>query len=228
MIKQKLLLALFFTIILTSVEAQNDVNQYDESGKRHGLWTKNYEGTDILRYTGQFNHGKEIDTFKYYKVKNKKAVLSAIKVFNSQNNLAKVTFFASNGKKVSEGEMDGKKFIGKWVYYHNNSNKILIEEFYNPKGLLDGERLVYYLNGNIAEKALYKQGKLDGPSFWFTEKKDTLRMSTYSDDKLNGLSIYNDASGKLSAKGNYKDNLKVGAWLYYKDGELEKEVDHSN
>ena len=208
------------------MNAQNGVNELDKAGKRHGLWAKNYDGTDIPRYSGTFVHGKEVDTFKYYKIKNSKAVLSAIKVFNTEDSIAEVTFFASNGKTVSKGKMDGKSFIGKWMYFHNNSENVMIEEYYDNSGKLEGERFVYYKNGNLAEKANYKNGLLDGTSYWFTEKKDTLRISNYTNDKLNGLSIYNDAAGQLSAKGNYKNNLKVGAWLYYKDGELQKEIDH--
>ena len=228
MIKQKVIFVLFFINYLTGLSAQNDVNQLDTDGKRHGLWTKTYEGTSIPRYSGRFIHGKEVDTFKYYKIKNNKPVLSALKVFNNDNNTAKVAFYASNGKVVSEGIMDGKHFIGKWMYYHNNSDALMIVEQYNDQGALDGERLVYYKNGNLAEKAQFKKGQLNGESLWYTEKGDTLRISNYVNDKLNGPSVYYEATGTLSAKGHYKDNLKTGIWLYYKNGILEKEINHSN
>ncbi len=44
-------------------------------------------------------------------VKNK-AVLSATKEFNENDNRADVKFFTSTGKVICEGNMDGKKYVG--------------------------------------------------------------------------------------------------------------------
>ena len=41
MIKQKLIFSIIFTIILTSLTAQNELNGFDENGERHGIWRKN-------------------------------------------------------------------------------------------------------------------------------------------------------------------------------------------
>ena len=226
MIKQKIILVFTFTIILTSLHAQNEVNTYDENGKRHGIWQKTYPGSDQLRYKGRFNHGKEIDTFKYYKLKRKKSVLSAIKVFDSNSHKAEVTFMASNGKVVSKGAMDGKKFIGKWLYYHKNSDTIMIEEIYDVDGQLTGQRKVYFGNGNIAETSNYKQGKLDGISKNYDEASKLLQESMYENGKLNGQTSYYDTKGSIKAKGSFKDNTKVGVWEYYSKGILSKKVDH--
>ena len=87
MIKQKVYFSFIFTIILTIAHAQKSVNQFDKSGKRHGIWTKNYHKTDQKRYEGQFVHGKEVDTFKYYTLSKGKSVLSATKVFNIKDSL---------------------------------------------------------------------------------------------------------------------------------------------
>lgn len=220
-------LTLFFTIILTSAFAQKSVNQFDNNGKRDGLWTKNYHETNQKRYEGVFKHGKEIDTFKYYTLSGGKSVLSAVKVFNENNNLAEVTFLSSNKKVISEGAMNGKNFVGQWVYYHKNSNTKMIVEQYNQDGELDGERYVYYSNGNTAEKASYKNGKLNGESKWLTEKGILIKESNYKDDLLHGETINYDASGNVTSKGNYAEDKKVGVWTYYKDGKLSKEIDHT-
>ena len=118
MIKQKIISLFTFTIILTSVSAQTKVNQFDDKGERHGVWKKNYPKTNHLRYEGKFFHGKEIDTFKYYKLKRKKSVLSAIKVFNPENTMAEVVFMTSKGNIVSKGQMDGRNYIGTVSYTH--------------------------------------------------------------------------------------------------------------
>ena len=226
MIRHKLFFALIFTIILTGASSQTNVNQYDENGERHGVWEKTYDNTNQFRYRGQFNHGKEIDTFKYYKLKRGKSVLSATKVFNTENNLAEVTFMASNKKMVSQGKMEGKNFIGKWLFYHRKSEAIMIEENYNTFGQLDQERKVFYDNGVVAESAMYKNGKLNGASKSFSDSNKLLQSALYKDDKLEGQSIYYDADGNTRAQGNYKANVKTGIWLYYKAGVLTRKVDH--
>ncbi|SHH37182.1 toxin-antitoxin system YwqK family antitoxin [Winogradskyella jejuensis] len=228
MIKHKLIFGFIFTITLTSLAAQNEVNNFDKSGKRHGVWQKNYPKTNQLRYEGQFVHGKEVDTFKYYKLKRKKSVLSAIKVFNIENNRAQVTFMASNGKVVSKGEMDGKNFVGKWLYFHKNSQQIMIEEHYNPEGKLDGIRTVFFINGALAEEAEYKDGLLNGISKIYSESGKLLQESLYKMDKLEGQTTYYDADGNIQAKGLFKANLKTGIWEYYKNGKLTRKADHTN
>lgn len=228
MIKRKIAFGIIFTIILTSLSAQSDVNNYDESGKRHGIWQKNYPNTNQLRYKGKFVHGKEIDTFKFYKLKRKKSVLSAVKIFNEENNQAEVTFMASSGNIISKGKMSGKSFIGKWIFYHKNSDIPMIEENYNSNGELDGKRSVMFINGKIAEVAEYKNNLLNGVSKTYSESGRLLQESTYSEDKLDGSTIYYDTDGNVQAEGNFKSNLKIGIWEYYKNKELIRKVDHDN
>ncbi|GGI58080.1 toxin-antitoxin system YwqK family antitoxin [Winogradskyella haliclonae] len=228
MIKHIIAYGVVLTIILTPLAAQNEINKFDESGKRHGIWQKNYPKTNQLRYKGKFLHGKEIDTFKYYKLKRKKSVLSAVKVFNLDNNEAQVTFMASNGNVISQGKMDGKNFIGKWVFFHKNSQDIMIEENYNAKGQLEGKRSVMFINGKVAEVADYKNDLLNGITKIYSESGKLLQESIYKDDKLDGNTSYYDIDGNLQAKGSFKSNLKIGLWEYYKNGELVRKVDHDN
>lgn len=227
MIKQKKIFTLFFTIILTSVSGQESVNQFDKDGKRNGLWTKNYHETNQKRYEGVFKHGKEVDTFKYYTLSSGKSVLSAIKVFNENNSLAEVTFLSSNKMVISEGTMNEKNFVGQWIFYHKNSKSKMIVEQYNKDGVLDGDRFVYFKNGNSAEKASYKNGKLNGESKWYTENNVLIKQSYYKEDQLHGETINYDASANITSKGNYNEDQKEGIWLYYKDGERSKEINHT-
>jgi antitoxin component YwqK of YwqJK toxin-antitoxin module len=228
MIKQKLIFTLIFTIILTTVSAQKSVNQFDKDGKRHGIWTKNYFETNQKRYEGQFNHGKEIDTFNYYTLSKGKSVLSAIKVFNEADSISDVKFFTSRKIIISEGRMNGKCFIGKWIFYHKNSSDKMIIENYNDQGKLEGDRTVYYKKGDIAEEAHYKDGQLEGESKWFSETGVLLRHSNYKKGELNGLTINYDSKGNITSKGDYLNDKKSGIWKYYEAGKIKKEIDHTN
>ena len=89
-------------LIVTSLVYAQDINQFDENGKRHGVWKKNFEGTKQLRYEGQFDHGKEVGEFKFYKLVKKKSVLTATKLFDLDGS-AYVKFLASTGKIVYPG-----------------------------------------------------------------------------------------------------------------------------
>ncbi|WP_299107542.1 toxin-antitoxin system YwqK family antitoxin [uncultured Winogradskyella sp.] len=227
MVKQKVYVLFILTVFLTTVYAQKSVNQFDKDGKRHGIWTKNYHKTDQKRYEGNFVHGKEVDSFKYYTLSSGKSVLSAVKVFNENDSIADVTFIASTKKVISKGRMNGKRFIGEWVFYHKNSSDVMIIEHYNDEGLLEGERFVYFKNGKVAESANYKNGELHGESKWFSEQNVLLRHAQYKDGHLEGKTIHYGSDGKKVSEGDYIKSQKKGIWKYYKDGELTKKIDHT-
>ena len=202
-----------------------EVNQFDEYGKRHGVWRKTFEGTKAIRYEGQFNHGKEVGLFKFYKYINNKSVLSATKQFNETSNVADVKFLTSKGKVISEGQMDGKKYIGNWKYYHKNSKQILRTEEYDKNGVQQGELLVYYENGTLAEKSNYINGKLEGKSIWYNENGIPVKEFVFENDELHGLSKYYSNKGDLLIEGVYKRGKKHGIWKYYQNGKLKEEKD---
>ena len=228
MIKQKICLCITLTFFLCFAQSQNTKNKFDENGKRHGYWSKNYPGKDLLRYSGNFHHGKEIDTFKYYTIENDKSVLSAIKIFNKNDDVAKVIYMTSAGNIISEGLMDGKKHIGKWIYYHKNSKIKMIEEYYNKEGLLEGVKSIFYNNGNKAERAIYKNGKLNGESIWYSIDNNITRISNYKDGELHGKTTYYDKFKHKTDEGVYNNGKKSGVWTYYKSGKIYKKINHND
>ena len=216
----------FLFLVLVTSFAFSQKNQFDAQNKRHGLWSKNYLHTDQIRYQGEFNHGKEIGTFKFYKLKGGKSVLSATKEFSLDSDIINVTFFTSSGKIISKGKMKAKAFIGKWVYYHNKSETIMTLENYNDKGELHGEKITYYKNAQIAEKKNYVNGKKEGLSLWYSQEGVVLKELNYKNDMFNGLSKYYDANGKLIAEGYYRNDKKHGIWMYTENGKTKKK-DHT-
>lgn len=218
-------LLIYFLSFFASVVFAQDINQFDANGKRHGIWKKTFEGSNVLRYEGEFHHGKEIGLFKFYKNIRKKAVLTATKQFNKDDNTAYVTFLSSRGKIISEGKMNGKMYIGEWKYYQKRNDNLLTLEHYNNGGKLDGERFVYYENGQIAEQQFYKNGNLDGASVWYSEKNVVLKEFMYVNGELHGPAKFYDFKGQLITDGQYKKGKKHGVWKYYEEGELTNEKD---
>jgi antitoxin component YwqK of YwqJK toxin-antitoxin module len=213
---------LFF--ISSLISAQN-INQFDANGERHGIWKKTFEGTNQVRYEGEFSHGKEIGLFKFYKYLKKKSVLSATKQFNEKDNIVDVKFLSSRAKVISEGKMNGKLYVGKWIYYHNKSNKVMTLETYNDVGELQGKRFVYYENGQIAEEANYVEGSQEGVSTWYSKNGVVTKVFVYENNELHGIAKYYDEEGIKLVEGPYKRDKKTGLWKYYTNGRLVKQKD---
>jgi antitoxin component YwqK of YwqJK toxin-antitoxin module len=213
---------IFLLVLLVSVTntalGQSKINQNDNSGKRHGIWKKFYSN-DRIRYTGKFNHGKEIGTFKYYSASNSDFPI-LIKNYHDSDNVADVQFFTPSGVLESKGKMKGKLREGKWLYYHPDGKSVMSEENY-LNGKLDGEYKTFYSSGEPTEITTYKNGLLDGNYKKYSIKGFLYQDFNYKKGKLNGMAIYySRKSGDLIKKGPFKDDLRVGTWENYVDGEL--------
>ncbi|GAA0872085.1 toxin-antitoxin system YwqK family antitoxin [Gangjinia marincola] len=217
MIKHILVLWLFS---LVSSAQTVKLNQFDAQGQRHGYWKKTYENSDQIRYEGTFRHGKEVDTFKFYKPNTRYP--SALTIFSIDSNRATQIYLAQNGHKISEGLLEGKQRTGTWTYYHEDGNTVMMTEEYT-NGQLNGFQITYFPNGKIAEKSNYLNGNLHGVSNMYNDQGTLVKVFTYDKGQLHGETIYYNADGSKSSSGNYKNNKKHGIWQYYKDGKVVKE-----
>ncbi len=218
-------LVLFLGLGGSLLAQQEKINALDANGKRHGVWKKYYANTTILRYEGTFAHGKEVGEFKFYKNHNGKAVLSAVKKFNANSDTARVIFYSSKGKVVSEGTMEGKKYVGTWNYYQNKNMNLLTKENYNSNGKLHGERIVYYSNGAISQKENFVNGKREGTTYLYTEDGVLLKEYNYKNGELHGPAKFYTSTGTLKQEGNYKEGKMHGVWNYYNNGKIVQEKD---
>ena len=217
--KMKLVFCFFFGIFfgIYPAFAQSDINQYDENGKRHGVWKKYFSNSQQLRYEGEFDHGKEIGTFKYY-CEECNDVPTITREFK-KDNTALVKYFTKKGKLVSEGMMDGKNRIGEWIYYHEKSEAVMTKESY-ANGKLHGKKITYYPNGKVTEEINYENGVMQGENLYYSYDGVLLKKLKYENDQLQGEATYYDAHGNVVIEGFYKDGKKHGLWKYYKDGKI--------
>jgi len=218
-------LLLLISCFFFSFSSAQDVNQLDENGERHGKWEKKFPKTDIYRYQGQFNHGKPYGTFKFYEAVSNKQVLIATRIFNTENDLADVTFFSAKGNVISKGKMRNKTYVGEWLYYHKDSKQIMTQEFYNNEGKLEGKKSVYYLSGQIAETMYYINGLLNGESISYSEKGKVLRIENYKDNLFHGVYKTFDIKGNPVEDGQYFNDERKGIWRFYQNGKLIEEKD---
>lgn len=211
------------TLFFSFISFAQTFNQFDANGKRDGKWKKNFDGTNVVRYEGTFQNGTETGIFKFYKNIKGEAVLTATREYSPNSDTAKVVFFASNGKVISQGFMRDKTYIGDWTYYHNNGTQIMTLEHYNNKGLLEGERNIYYLSGQVAEKSLYENGMLHGKTLGYAENGTVIKEHHYKMGNLHGEAKFYDEAGNLLVEGFYKNDQKHGIWKYYEKGTLKEE-----
>lgn len=213
--------------VLFSIEsiAQEGLNAYDANGKRHGSWKGYYDNdSGSLKYEGTFEHGKETGLFKFYQPKQKNPV--ATRFFRPGSDTVEVKYLAQNGKTISEGKMMDRQRVGEWIYYHNNSDRIMMTEHYENDSL-HGPKVTYFDNGNIAEKANYTHGKLQGEKIIYSEKGVVLEHLQYVNGELHGPARFYNGKGELLTEGNYKKDRHHGIWKYYENGKLKEEKDFS-
>lgn len=220
MIDKKLFFSFIFFFCLTVSVSQEVHNQYDKSGKRHGPWRGYYDDDKSkLRYEGEFEHGNEVGLFKFYEEGLKQPV--ATKLFDPTSSVVQVKYLTQAGKTISEGPIKDRMRTGTWKYYHKNSDKLMMIENYS-EGQLHGEKIIYYDNGQIAEKANYEQGQLQGKKLLFSEKGVVLEDLQYVNGELHGPAKIYNGKGELMSEGNYKRDKHHGMWKYYEDGKLKE------
>ncbi|MBV1887866.1 MAG: toxin-antitoxin system YwqK family antitoxin [Urechidicola sp.] len=203
-------------IFLGNLYAQ-EINQTNENGERVGSWKKYYKNKRI-RYEGQFENGKEVGVFKFYSAADSKFPI-AIKNFDKDSEVVQVQFFTIKGFLESEGEMIAKDRIGLWVYFHKDGKNKMIEENYE-NGQLNGEYKIFYVNGKLTKLSHYKDGLLEGNSKKYSQEGVLVENVNYVKNVLNGPAAFYEINGNLKQKGVYEDDLKVGVWEFYTDGQL--------
>ena len=128
----------YFLILLlsTTICFAQEINKFDDNGKKNGTWKGVYEESKRPRYEGVFDHGTEVGVFKFFD-DTKVGTVIATREFNPTDNSCYTIFYNQNKNKVSEGKVVNKKFEGSWKYYHEDSSEIMTTENYID-GKLEG------------------------------------------------------------------------------------------
>ncbi len=196
------------------------INQFDEQGHRHGLWKKYYKNSDQLRYTGKFEHGEEVGTFKFYKPESE-GQPAATKTYHPHSDTVILKFYNPKGRLITEGKMLHKKRVGAWNYYKGSKQHPLVMTEHYKNDQLEGWKIVYYENGQITAKKHYKNGMKNGKVLIYAKNGQLLQQYHYVNDTLEGYSKVYNASGHLLSEGAYKKGLRDGKWKFYTQGKLD-------
>lgn len=201
-----------------TIQAQTDSNKLDENGKKEGLWKGFYPDSKRVRYQGTFSHGQEVGLFQFFDDTKLGSVI-ATREFNAKDNSCYTTFYDQKKNKVSEGKLVNRLNEGEWKYYHHASPVVMTTENYK-NGKLEGLRSVFFLNGKLAEQAMYKNDLKNGLYKKFSEEGILYEESNYKDNEFDGLATFYDATGLIVSKGMFAKGKKVGMWDTYVNGKL--------
>lgn len=217
--------SIFIVLISMFGYGQNEVNQHDVNGKKHGKWIKYFEEKPKqVRYEGTFEHGQEVGVFKFYEPKSGLQPVATKEYFKDSNKVL-VTFYNKAGKIVSKGYMINKMREGEWEIFHKNGTQLMLTETYK-KDKLDGKKITYFPDGNVAMSQNYKNGILHGETLIYGENKTIIQKYAYVNGKLHGHAAFYDSEGNLLTEGKYKNGLKDGIWKIYENGKLVEEELH--
>lgn len=155
--------------------------------------------------------------------------------------------FYKNGKiKTSENYLDGKKH-GIFKEYDKQGKLINIEKYENGNKVIKDKatanyeiRRNYYPNGQVKTKATYLNDTMDGVRREYDRDGNITDAYVMDQGKVVGKGIVDKQgmkqnewkeyykSGKIKAKGQYLDNVKVGDWIYYfENGQIEQRGEYN-
>jgi len=217
---------LFITLFFISNIFGQDLNSFDENGKRHGKWIKNYDDTRNPRYKGQFNHGKEVGVFEFFHKEPKGKHPSCIKVFSLDSDIVLVKYYTSRGVFLSEGKMKGKKRMGVWSSYERNTGVLIEKEEYED-GMLNGTKTSFYEDGKVLQTQGFKNDLEHGKKLMYAPNGKLTSEYIFVKGKTNGLFAEYDKFGKISLTGKYKMDKPQGVWKYYENGKLVRKKDYT-
>lgn len=211
MVKIKLWIILFLLASFNSFSQNNkNINQFDDTGKKHGVWIKKYSNGQI-QYKGKFKHGNPSGEFKrYYPNGNLMAIMQ-----HRSGDEVYATLFNKKGKKRAEGKYINKKKDSTWVFYGPEGNVISRENF--DMGTRDGKSTKFYPSGDTSQIIIYRDGIRHGIFKQFFPNGNLKLLARYQKNELDGYVTFFTPKGYKEIEGLYRDNLRQGEWVYYEN-----------
>ena len=197
----------------------------------NGKYTEYYKNGKI-KIQGNYKEGRRNGDFKTF-LKNSK---SAGSVIYKDGKIIKSTLIKSMKDNASFSpisyvnyDLDTSYSIGKVDF----PNKLLKTYYmYNKKGVLNGDSIKYYEEGNIQSIVPYKNNLIEGLVIRYYENENIKEEVNYKNDKMNGEAKSYDENGKLNGRTIFKDDIKLEEEVHkeneilkntFKNGEVVKQ-----
>jgi len=186
----------------------------------NGKYTEYYKNGQI-KIQGSYKEGMRNGEFKTF-LKNGK---SAGFIIYKDGKIIKSTLV----KAIANYDLDTSYSIGGV----NFPNKLLKRyRMYDKKGVLNGNSISYYEEGNIQSIFPYKNNLIEGLVIRYYENGNIKEEVNYKNDKMNGEAKSYDENGKLNGRTIFKDDIRLEDDIYkeneilkntFKNGELVKQ-----
>jgi len=163
--------------------------------------------------------------------------------------MIKTTFFifaisflvtiALHGQNLNLDEYDifiGDTLINKADFIKNGKSLDSTRaELLTFKPITDGQKKIYYLNGQLSGQGEIRNKTENGPWTYWHENGQKAREGSFDEGKRTGTHTYWYPNGKMRGIGNFKNDKYDGKWTmykedgsetieqFYKDGELVKQ-----
>ena len=197
----------------------------------NGKYTEYYKNGKI-KIQGNYKEGRRNGEFKTF-LKNSK---SAGSVIYKDGKIIKSTLIKSMKDNASFSpisyvnyDLDTSYSIGKVDF----PNKLLKTYYmYNKKGVLNGDSIKYYEEGNIQSIVPCKNNLVEGLIIRYYENGNIKEDVNYKNDKMNGEAKSYDENGKLNGRTIFKDDIKLEEEVHkeneilkntFKNGEVVKQ-----
>lgn len=187
-----------------------DTNQLDSKGRKQGFWHKK-NPLSGLSYEGFFKDGMPCGRFVY---RGEGDTLVAEAFYFRGGYASRNCFFYPSGQKMAEGYYLDKRKDSLWQYYAEDGRLLKSEWFEN--GLLDGTRVVYGPDADVAERQTWYRGLRNGP--WYIHDQAGYQFFSYKLNLSHGpyLALYPDSTCFI--EGRYDEGLKQGVWTFHLPG----------
>jgi len=98
-----------------------------------------------------------------------------------------------------------------------NDTGLMKEKFEFRKGILEGEAVAFYRNGNLRWKGHYKNGCCMGTWEYWDQNGNKVIEANYSNDTLTGHYCSWYSNGLMKEKGQFNQNSRSGKWFSYNE-----------
>lgn len=130
-------------------------------------------------------------------------------------------FYYENGKKEQTGQFKENVVTGNWVWYYENG-QIKKTEFFNRKGLLEGEQVEYDSLGNELARGEYYNGNREGA--WFYQVGDFKEVGAFLSGQPDGVWNHYYKNGRLAFTGEFNEGEPKGKHVYYHKNGIKKKI----
>lgn len=204
----RILFSILLALILHTGQAQNDMNQVDEEGRKQGFWQKEQTNGNVV-YEGNFRNDRPVGEFKRY---HSNGLLKARLFYPEDSDTIPAELFDNRGKLMAKGTYVEEKKEGEWQYFQNGQ-LVSTEVFQNNQK--HGISKTYYPTGELFEEIHWKNDLQNGVyRAYFKGGKPYLECSMTDNQRDGACQVYFE-NGQLELDAFYTKGLRHGDWNYY-------------